>query len=259
MKKTLRLGHIDLSFHAASAALVCSIIEKYGWQVEMTASPHEEMFRRFGRGEVDMLVSAWLPTSHEIYLAPYRDNTVKLAVLYHPYCIWGVPDYVPVSAVSSVADLLKPDVLLKMEKRILGINPGAGISRFSRTIVEEYQLTYSGYYFENGSEAACYSNVEQAISELRWIVVPLWHPQFLHHRNTIRALEEPKGFLGGQDEATLIASNSIAVKFEPELLAELQALSPGNTVISELDYLICRKNKTPRQASDIWYQRHFQE
>ncbi|MCX9039688.1 hypothetical protein NLN94_21505 [Citrobacter portucalensis] len=34
MKKTLRIGHIDLSFHAASAALVCTVFEKYGWQVE---------------------------------------------------------------------------------------------------------------------------------------------------------------------------------------------------------------------------------
>ena len=256
MKKTLRIGHIDLSFHAASAALVCTVFEKYGWQVEMTASPHEEMFKRYGKGEVDMLVSAWLPASHDVYLAPYQDNTVKLTVLYHPYCIWGVPDYVPVSDVASVKDLLRPDVLLKMEKRILGINPGAGISRFSRTMIEEYQLTHSGYYFENGSEAACYSNFEQAVSDQRWIVVPLWHPQFLHHRYTIRALEEPKGLLGGQDEATLIVSRSVIGDFEPPLLAELKALSPGNDAISELDYLICRENKTPRQAVESWYQRH---
>lgn len=206
-----------------------------------------------------MLVSAWLPASHDVYLAPYQDNTVKLTVLYHPYCIWGVPDYVPVSDVTSVEDLLRPDVLLKMEKRILGINPGAGISRFSRTMIEEYQLSDSGYYFENGSESACYSTFEQAVSEQRWLVIPLWHPQFLHHRYTIRALEEPKGLLGGQDEATLIASKSITEIFEPQLLAELQALSPGNTVISELDYLICRQNKTPSQAAEIWHQHHYQE
>lgn len=256
--KKIRIGHINLSFHAASAALVGQVFEKYGWQIEMTTSPHEEMFKRYGRGEVDVLVSAWLPASHDVYLAPYHNNTVKIAVLYHPYCIWGVPDYIPVSDVASVDDLLRPDVLLKMEKRILGINPGAGISRFSRKMIEEYQLADSGYYFENGSEAECYSTFEQAVSEHRWLVIPLWHPQFLHHRYIIRALEEPKGLLGGRDEATLIASKSITKTFEPRLLAELQALSPGNAAISELDYLICRKNKTPGQVAEIWHQYHDQ-
>lgn len=154
-EKILRIGHIDLSFHTASAALVCTVFEKYGWEVEMTASPHEDMFKCYGKGQVDMLVSAWLPASHDVYLAPYRNKVVKLTVLYHPYCIWGIPDYIPVSDMASVKDLLIPDVLMKMEKRILGINPGAGISRFSRTMVGEYQLTRSGYYLENGSQAAC--------------------------------------------------------------------------------------------------------
>ena len=257
--KKIRIGHINLSFHAASAALVELIFKKYGWQVEMTSHPHEEMFKRYGRGEVDMLISAWLPASHDIYLSPYWDSTVKLATLYHPYCIWGVPDYVPVSDVASVEDLLRTNVLLKMEKRIQGINPGAGISRFSRTMVEEYQLSDAGYYFENGSEETCYSAFEQAVKEQRWLIVPLWHPQFLHHRYTIRALEEPKGLLGGQDEATLIASKSTTETFEPKLLAELEVLSPGNNVISELDYLICRKNKTPSQAAEFWHQHHYQE
>lgn len=252
MKKTLRIGHIDLSFHAASAALVCTVFEKYGWQVEMTASPHEEMFKRYGKGEVDMLVSAWLPASHEMYLAPFLDKTVKLATLYHPYCIWGVPDYIPEEDVSSIDDLLKPEVLPRMVKRIQGINPGAGISRFSRAIMEEYGLGNMGYHFQNGSEEECYGTFERGISEKRWFVIPLWHPQFLHHRYVIRALLEPKGLLGGQDEATLIASQSVVNSFEPELLAELRSLSPGNAAISELDYQICRKGMTPRQAVQLW-------
>lgn len=254
--KKIRIGHIGLSFHAASAALVEQILEKHGWQVELSASPHQEMFERYGQGDVDMLVSAWLPASHEAYLTPYIDSTVKLTVLYQPYCIWGVPDYIPERDIASVEDLLKPDVLVKMDKRIQGINPGAGISRFSRTMMDEYALGKAGYHFQNGSEEECYGAFEQAVSEKRWMVIPLWHPQFLHHRYAIRALQEPKGLLGGQDEATLIASKSIVGNFEPQLLAELRALSPGNAAISELDYQICREHKTPREAVKMWVQSH---
>lgn len=254
--KKIRIGHIRLSLHAVTAALVERIFKKYGWQVELSASAHQEMFERYGKGDVDMLVSAWLPASHEAYLKPFIDSTVKLTVLYEPYCIWGVPDYIPERDIASVADLLKPDVLVKCDKLIQGINPGAGISRFSRTIMGEYGLARAGYHFRNGSEEECYSTFEQAVIEKRWVVIPLWHPQFLHYRYSIRSLQEPKGLLGGQDEATLIASKSITETFEPQLLAELQALSLGNAAISELDYLVCRENRTSTQAVQIWFQGH---
>ena len=46
---------------------------------------------------------------------------------------------------------------------------------------------------ETGSEADCFGRFEAAVADKRCVVIPLWHPQFLHHRYTIRALEEPKG------------------------------------------------------------------
>ena len=45
MNKPIRLGHIDLSFHQASAAVVQAILEAHGHEVVVSAYPHEEMFR----------------------------------------------------------------------------------------------------------------------------------------------------------------------------------------------------------------------
>ncbi|MBB3237311.1 ABC-type proline/glycine betaine transport system substrate-binding protein [Phyllobacterium endophyticum] len=97
-------------------ALVEGVLQRHGLQVERSAAPHEEMFKRLGRGEVDMLVSAWLPWSHQIYLDPIADDVRKLTVLYSPFCIWGVPDFVPVDAVASVTDLVREPVLSRMER-----------------------------------------------------------------------------------------------------------------------------------------------
>ena len=82
---------------------------------------------------------------------------------------------------------------------------------------DEYQLDEVGYYFVNGTEEECFSTFEQVVSKRRWIVIPLWHPQFLHHRYDVRALHEPAGLLGGTDKTTLIASKFIVNKFSPEL------------------------------------------
>ncbi len=82
MTSALRVGHIDLSFHDASALVVESILKKHGHAIERSAAPHEEMFRRMARREADVLVSAWLPASHGKYLEPFRDEVREITVLY---------------------------------------------------------------------------------------------------------------------------------------------------------------------------------
>jgi glycine betaine/proline transport system substrate-binding protein len=232
--RAVRVGHIDLSFHDASALEVESILKKHHCQVERSKAPHEEMFRRMQRGAIDVLVSAWLPASHGAYLEPFESEVRKLTVLYEPYCIWGVPDYVP-ATVESVADLLKPPALERMEKLIQGINPGAGISRFSKEIIDQYGLAAAGYHFETGSERDCFGRFERAVADGRWVVVPLWHPQALHHRFNIRALVEPKGLLGGSDRATLIVRHDAESRIGEAGLAELSRLYLGNSHVSALD------------------------
>lgn len=252
MTQPLRLGHIDLSFHAASAAVVQSELERHGHEVLVSAAPHEEMFRRFGSGEVDFLVSAWLPASHGGYLAPFESRTRKLTVLYEPYCLWGVPDFVPEAELASIEDLLAPPALERMERRIQGINPGAGISRFSKKMVEEYGLSAAGYHFEPGTEAECFGAFERAVAERRWVVVPLWSPQYLHHTHRIRALREPKGLLGGTDAATLILRREAEPRVAPEALRALEGLRLGNAVVTALDHAIRAQGKAPLEAAEAW-------
>lgn len=236
MSATIKVGHIDLSFHDASALEVEKILAEHGHhQIERSAAPHEEMFKRLGRGEVDILVSAWLPASHAAYLKPLEDQVYKVTVLYEPYCIWGVPDYVPEADVGSIADLLHEPALGRMARLIQGINPGAGISRFSKEMIVAYDLEAAGYHFETGSEAACFDRFEQAYTAREWIVIPLWHPQYLHARYRIRSLSEPKGLLGGSDSATLLVRKDAAPRIGEPALSALAELYLGNNRVSELD------------------------
>jgi len=240
MTRPIRVGHIDLSFHDAAAREVERILDAHGHGIERSAAPHEEMFRRMADGEVDVLVSAWLPSSHGAYLAPFADQVRKLTVLYEPYCIWGVPDYIPEDAVREVADLLSEPALDRMERPIQGINPGAGISRFSAAIIDQYGLGAAGYEFRTGTEDQCFGRFVAAVAQGRWVVVPLWQPQWLHHRYRIRELLEPKGLLGGADQATLIVRKDAEALIGDAALSELAKLYLGNRRVSELDDLLQR-------------------
>jgi len=236
----MRVGHIDLSFHDASAREVERILIAHGHRIERSAAPHEEMFERMRRGKVDVLVSAWLPASHGGYLASFADDVRAVTVLYEPYCIWGVPDYVPAETVGEITDLLRPPALQRMERLIQGINPGAGISRFSAAIVARYGLIAAGYHFRTGTQAQCFGRFTDAVADRRWVVLPLWQPQWLHHRYRIRELADPKGLLGGTDHATLIVRRDAEQRIGAAALEELGTLHLGNTRVSELDDLLQR-------------------
>nr|WP_320136102.1 glycine betaine ABC transporter substrate-binding protein [uncultured Amphritea sp.] len=235
MTHKIRIGHIDLSFHEASALEVAQTLKAYGHEVSFSAAPHEAAFAMLGRGEVDILTSAWLPSSHNMYINPLLDQVDKITTLYEPYCIWGVPDYVPETDVSSVTDLLREPALNQMERLIQGINPGAGISRFSAKMIEAYGLGAEGYTFISGSENDCFDRYEAAVTEERWVVIPLWHPQFLHNRYTIRALKEPMGLLGGKDEATLIVRKDARERIGAEAMQALSHIYIGNKKLSALE------------------------
>lgn len=237
----IRVGHIDLSFHDAAALEVEKILERHNLAIQRSAAPHEEMFQRLGRGEVDVMVSAWLPASHGGYLAPFEDEIIRVTALYEPYCIWGVPEYVPEESVGEIADLSREPALERMERLIQGINPGAGISRFSQAMIEHYGLDAAGYHFETGTEEECFGRYIEAVDQQRWVIVPLWHPQWLHARYRIRALREPDGLLGGQDQATLIVRRDAVDRIGTDALAELRGLYLGNARVSELDDLLRRR------------------
>ncbi|WP_248802852.1 glycine betaine ABC transporter substrate-binding protein [Pseudomonas sp. MWU13-2100] len=163
MTAHIRIGHIDLSFHEASALEVGRVLIEQGHTVSYASAAHEAAFEMLGRGEVDTLASAWLPSSHEKYLDPLLARVEKVTVLYEPYCIWGVPDFVAVTDVKSIEDLLREPALSRMERLIQGINPGAGISRFSTEMIADRaqrRPRTNGYSRDGSAVAALHRQLE---------------------------------------------------------------------------------------------------
>ncbi|MGF1427000.1 glycine betaine ABC transporter substrate-binding protein [Kitasatospora sp. LaBMicrA B282] len=255
---TITVGTIALSFHRATAAVIRRVLEAHGHRVESVEAPHEQLFRLQAEGEVDVLVSAWLPSSHGGYLSAYRDRAHLLAPHYHPYCVWAVPPYVPVDAVREVADLARPEVAARMTRTIDGINPGAGISRFSARMVTAYGLDRAGYSFTPGTEAGFIARVERGIAEREWFVIPLWRPQYLNRRHDLRALTEPEGLLGTVDAAAPVIHRPSLARIHPQALARLDALRLGNDGVEELDGWINADGLTPLAAADRYLAAHPQ-
>lgn len=254
-QKVVRLGVTDLSFHRVTGALIAALLTRMGFSVERHYAPHAENFERLRDDRIDMIASAWIPFSHGEYKRRVEEivPTRQLGLHYEPYALWGVPDYVPAADVREVADLLKPHVQARMRKRIQGIGAGAGITRFSLKMMEEYGLAAAGYEFFTGTQEDCIGAFESAVAERQWAVVPLWWPQFLHHRHHIRELKDPKGLLGGVDKAVLLArEDRLRQLFTPEQVAMLDRVRLSNQIVSQLDHAVNRDGQSYDQAAAAW-------
>lgn len=257
--KKINIGVTDLSFHRITASLITNILNDLGFDVQRIYSPHEENFRKLKTGEVDLLVSAWLPSSHGVYKSDVEKvvSLLELGLHYEPYALWGVPDYVPYEEVSEIVDLLKPEVIQKMKKNIQGITPGAGITRFSIKMMEEYGLNKAGYKFHTGTEEDCFTAFENAVKNKEWIIVPLWKPQFLHYKYKIREIKEPKGLLGIVDSAVMLLREDKQSLFNKEELKVLDSLKFSNEIIAELDYQVSRENKDIDNITKKWLKENW--
>lgn len=260
MSRKIKIGVTDLSFHHIAASLVTNVLKDLGFEVERIYSPHVENFKKLKSGETDLLASAWLPSSHGVYKEDTQEviSLTELGLHYEPYALWGVPDYIPAEDVSEVADLLKPNVIEKMTKDIQGITPGAGITRFSIKMLEEYGLSDEGYKFHTGTEEDCFTTFEKAVENKEWIIVPLWKPQFLHYKHKIREIKDPKGLLGIVDRAVLLLRDDRKPLFTKDELETLDRLRFTNEIIAELDYKVCRENQDIDEVTKKWLKENWE-
>jgi glycine betaine/proline transport system substrate-binding protein len=122
-----------------------------------------------------------------------------------------VPDYIPESELSSVADLNKPDVKSKLNSTIQGIEPGGGLMLASEKTLKEYNL--AGYNLQSSSEAGMLASIQRAYQSKNWVVVTVWSPHWLWQKWKMRYLKDPKGSLGGEEQVHGFASKQFATKF----------------------------------------------
>lgn len=252
----VKLGQIGLSFYAVVGQVVQLTLERLGHKVEVVQGEHGEMYPRLGAGEFGLLAAAWLPNAHGPLHRPVADRVVEVATLYDDARLyWAVPDYVPASAVSSIDDLKKPGVLAQMDRRIVGIGPDSGLMRGAAQIVRDYGLEAAGYTIVTGPAADWIANFRQAVDAKRWVVMPLWQPQWLNRAYKVRILADPKGVYK-TDRAILVANKAAWEKLPERTRKVLSRISLGLDAVTEMDYAMNADRLTARDAAKAWMGRN---
>lgn len=169
-------------------------------------------FEGVARGDLDIMVGGWLPVTHAVYYAKYKNDMDDVGIIYTGGKNgWAVPAYVPESELSSISDLSKPAVKSKLDGTIQGIGPGAGLMQASEKTVQSYGL--SDYHLQSSSEAGMLAAVSRAYQSKQWVVATVWSPHWLWQKWKMRYLKDPKGTLGGEEQVHAFASKQFAGKF----------------------------------------------
>ncbi len=87
----------------------------------------------------------------------------------------------------------------RLEGRIIGIEPGAGIMSKSEEVIEAYGLGEK-YKLMDGSSATMVAALSEAIENEEWVVVTGWTPHWKFAKWDLKYLEDPKGIFGGAEQ-----------------------------------------------------------
>lgn len=201
----LRIGWTDWADAEAITFVVKVLLErKLGYQVELVKQDVAALFESVARGAIDAMLMCWLPDTHRNYWSAIAPRVVDLGALYSGTRIgWIVPGYVPQAELSSIEDLLKPQVRQRIGGKVHGIEPGSGLMRASRTAIEQYRL--DGCQLVEGSDGTMTAAIDAAVAERRWIVAAAWTPHYLFSKHPLRYLRDPKGVFGGSEDVHGIA------------------------------------------------------
>ena len=252
-ERVIRLGQVNLSFYAVVGGIVQEVLEQDGYKVEVTSGSHGEIFPKLGAGEVDIFAAAWLPDGHAPLYAKVKDVTFKIGALYDGAKLyWAVPDYVPAEVVGSIDDLKKPEVVARMDKRIRGIGATSGLMVGAAKIRDAYGLGSMGYEVIPGEPKDWIDNFKQAVAERRWLVMPLWQPQWINAAYQVRPLAESQGVYGKGDTAFLLGHNGVREKLSPKTLSRLANIKLSIDAVTQMDLWVNVDGLTPRAAAKKW-------
>jgi len=203
--KTVKIGWTAWSDAEFVTKLAKRILEdRMDYEVELLQTDIAPQYQGLSTGSLDVMLMSWQPGTHADYIEKVGTDVVTLGILYtHARLGWAVPSYIPEDMVGSIDDLKKEEVNDKLDGTITGIDPGAGLTRLSKQVIEDYGL--DDYELQISSGAGMTAALERAVRRNDWIVVTAWSPHWMFGAYDLRYLEDPQGVLGSYERVVALS------------------------------------------------------
>ncbi|NEU30618.1 ABC transporter permease subunit [bacterium LRH843] len=95
----------------------------------------------------------------------------------------------------------------KTDYTIIGIEPGAGLMKLTKTAIEDYQL--DNWQLVEGSSAAMVAELDKAYNNQQPIIITGWSPHWMFRAYNLKYLDDPKEAFGGAEEIHTLARKGL--------------------------------------------------
>lgn len=202
-KGKVRIAYVEWDCALASTMTAKAALEEMGYEVETLPVAAAAMWQALGSGDVDAMVTAWLPVTHADYYDKVKDSVEKVSVVSGGAKLgWAVPSYVTINSIEELG--ANAD---KFDGKIIGIDPGAGLMKLSEQAMADYAL--NKLELMEGSGATMTAALDNAIKNNEWVVVTAWSPHWMFGKWDLKYLEDPKGVLGGEEKIEAIVRKGL--------------------------------------------------
>ena len=164
-------------------------------------------YESVARGDLDLMLMAWLPGTHRDYWSRVRDRVLDLGPMYSGRLGWVVPDYVPETVLNNIEQLNDSALAARFDNRVQGIDPGSGLNQASLEALKRYGL--KDVDLVASSSAVMAAVLAQAIGEQRWMIATSWTPHWMFARYNLRFLKDPNGVFGGTERIHAVARQGL--------------------------------------------------
>ncbi|MCS3868538.1 ABC-type proline/glycine betaine transport system substrate-binding protein [Chryseobacterium ginsenosidimutans] len=103
-----------------------------------------------------------------------------------------VPEYVTIQSVEELNQHQK-----QFNKKIIGIEKGAGLTSATDKAIIDYKLNYKQI---SSSTIAMLTELQNAIRQKEWIVVTGWQPHWMFGKMKLKFLDDPKKIFGEAEQ-----------------------------------------------------------
>jgi glycine betaine/proline transport system substrate-binding protein len=218
-KDVIELGYVQWACANANSHMIKALLEeKFDVEVNLRDMDAGLLWQSVSTGDVDFMVTAWLPTTHAAYYEELKDNVVDLGPLYEGAKIGlVVPSYVTINSIDELnanAD--------KFNGQIIGIDAGAGIMKAAAESITDYNMDQME--LKQSSDAAMTAELKASYEAGDWVVVTGWAPHWMFGAFDLKFLEDPKMSFGGEETINPITRTGFAEDY-PEINAFLDRYS----------------------------------
>ena len=236
----------------ATTALLQVILEEQGYTTKTTdMSDNALMYTGLAKGDIDVLSSAWIERTHISFWERYGKDIADVGIYYdNARNYLAVPTY---SNINSIEEL--PQHAAEMGNRIVGIEPGAGLTKQTQenVMAGAYGLEGQGYKLVLSSTAAMLTELKKATDAKQPIVVTLWAPFWANQSFPVKPLEDPKKAYGDPEKIHVVAHKEYA-ESHPALTKMLASFKLDEKQFGTLEDTVV--NKFPKgqekEAAKAW-------